>query len=173
MDNLEDWYKEVLENDDTTSQELEAFARLADIDPEFTDMLAMDYCELGTLLVGHENTTPAIMTYVLEVVSQDWKKAGYVMQSIADNAKATAEILNTLFLHGDRYVREMVVVHPNVTEALLVRAAKDKKESVRSQLVFDHARVPDEALRYLAENDKEDYIRFSAQKVLKDRKTSR
>ena len=68
------------------------------------------------------------------------------MESVADKANATAETFDTLFLHGgDRYLREMVVVHPSVTEALIVRASPNNKESIRSQLVYEDARVPDRA----------------------------
>jgi glutaredoxin-related protein len=170
VDNLEDWYAEVLENDETTAEELEAFARLADADAEFAEMLAMDYVGIATMLAEHEHTTVATLAYLLEVISVDWNEAAYVLQAIADNPRSTTEILNTLFLHGDMYVREMVVGHSNVSNETLIRAAQDKRERVRARLTYDNAKVPNEALRYLAENDPEDYIRSSAEEELKRRK---
>ncbi|WP_130178426.1 hypothetical protein [Cryobacterium sp. SO1] len=162
VDNIEDWYAEFLENNETTTEELDSFARLADVDSEFTDMLAMDYLAMTTMLVEHENTSVVTLSYVMEVVSEDWKKAAYVLQAIAAKPEITVEILASLFQHGDRYVREMVVGHTNVPIDILIDAARDKKEFVRARLTYDNPKVPDEALQYLADNDPETYIRFSA-----------
>ena len=93
MDNIEEWYPEVLGNQETTTEALETFAKLADTDPEFAEMLATDYLAFATLLVEHENATPAIISYVLELFSRIWKKGEYVMQAIADRPDCTAETL--------------------------------------------------------------------------------
>jgi hypothetical protein len=170
VENIEEWSTEFLQSDETTAEELDAFVKIAEKDAEFTGMLAMDYTEMGTLLAEHENATPATISYLLEVVSEDWKGGGYILQAVPRNDTSTPEILRTLFQHGGRYVREMVVGHVNVPADILVWAAKDKRESVRDRLTYGGgAWVPDEALQYLADFDSEEHIRISAQMLLSDR----
>ena len=162
VDNIEEWYPEVLGNQETTTETLEAIAKLADTDSEFAEMLATDFLAFATLLVEHENATPAIISYVLELVSRNWKRGGYVMQAIAERPDCTAETLETLFLNGDMYVRDMVIRHSNVTRDIVMRAAKDEQEYVRRWFTYDHENAPDEAFQYIAENDPAEDIRRSA-----------
>lgn len=169
VDNVEDWYQEVLDDEATTADQLEAFARLADSDAEFTEMIATDYLAMGTMLAEHDNTSPATIVYLLEVVSQDWREAGYVLQAIARNPKSSTEALNTVFSHGDRYAREMVVGHSNVSDEVFTRATADPRESVRHALTYDNPRVPDTVLRRLADSDPEEYIRVAATDELETR----
>lgn len=168
MDNLEDWYADVLENVDSTATELEDFARLADTDQDFSEMLATDYLGMGTLVAEHGNTAPATLLYLLDLISADWKGGTHIMQAVAHSKNCPAEALAILFDHGDRYVREAVIEHPAATAKLYRRAGTDTSDAVRYRLTHDNPAVPDDVLDTLA-TDREEHIRESARETLRER----
>ena len=168
MDNVEDWYADVLENDNSTAAELEDFARLADTREDFTEMLATDYLGMGTLVAEHGNTAPATLLYLLELISEDWKASKYIMQAVAHSKNCPPEAFAILLEHGDRYVREAVIEHPAATAELYRRAATDTSDAVRYRLTHDNPAVPDDVLDTLA-TDREEHIRESARETLRER----